>query len=329
MDLNREQRRHLEDVREFWESWAPMTKRREDLAGALAWKTVKDRQYLVRYWHDRDTGEKRMTSLGARSPETEAAKAKFEQERLEVDASLGRLKQRLELLARVGRALRVGRLETPAADVLREVWLADVLGNGLMIAGSAAIHLYEASASVLVPQAIVPSGDLDLMILDRDAGDLDDLQRIIRRADKSFRRVGDMSFTNADGFRVDMFARDQVRRFYSRLNLLTDDQHCVVGEAFDLPPVHAVGVARDGLPVPMAGLDPRSFSLLKFVRGQYDEDRSRNAGKIDCDQAFAVGAIVAHFWRQEFEPEWLEAFPNFAEHVGAESPHAGGPRFFR
>jgi len=327
-DLTREQRRHLEDARELWNVWAPLTKQREALSGAVAWKTVKDRQYLVRYWHDGDTGDKRMTSLGPRSPHTEAAKLTFERERAELDASLARLKPRLDGLARVGRALRVGRLETPAADVLRELW-KDLLGPALMVVGSSVIHLYEAAASVLVPQSIMPSEDLDLTILHQEGTDLDDLQTILRRADKSFRRSGDRSFANSDGFRVDIFPAGQVRRFYSRLADLSEDQHRIVDDALALPPVHAVGVARDGLPVPMAGLDPRSFSLLKFVRAEFDRDRARNAAEIDREQAFAVGAIVANYWHQEFEPEWLEAFPGLAEQIGAESPEAGGPRFFR
>ncbi len=323
-DLTREQRRHLEDVRELWEAWAPLTKRRDELVGSMAWKTVKDRQYLVRYWHSGDTGDKKMTSLGPRSPETEEAKLKFERDRVEVDAALAKFRPRLDGLARVGRALRVGRLETAAADVLREVWKADLLGTGLTVVGSSAIHLYEASASVLVPQAIVPSGDLDLMVLHRSGADVDDLARILRRADRTFRPVRDLSFANADGFRVDVLPLDRMRSFYSGLGDLTSEQHRVLDEAVDLPPVQAVGVARDGLPVPMAGLDPRSFALLKFVRAEFDQDRSRNAAEIDRDQAFAVGAIVANYWRQEFEPEWLEAFPGLAEQIGAESPEDRG-----
>jgi hypothetical protein len=327
-DLTREQRRHLEDARELWEAWAPLTKRREALTGAIAWKTVKERQYLVRYWQDVDIGEKRMTSLGARSPETEEAKLKFERDRVEVDAALAKLRPRLHGLARVGRALRVGRLETIAADVLREVWKADLLGTGLMVVGSSAIHLYEASASVLVPQAIIPAGDLDLTILDHSGPGVDDLARILRRADKTFRPVRDLSFANADGFRVEVVPLDRMRSFYSSLGDLTSEQYRVLDSALDLPPVHAVGVARDGLPVPMAGLDPRAFSLLKYVRAGFDQDRSRNAAEIDRDQAFAVGAIVANYWRQEFESEWLEAFPGLAEQIGAESPEDTGPRFF-
>jgi hypothetical protein len=327
-DLTREQRRHLEDARELWETWAPLTKRREALTGAVAWKTVKDRQYLVRYWHDGDTGDKRMTSLGARSPETEEAKLKFERDRVEVDRALANLKPRIDGLARVGRALRVGRLETIAADVLREVWRADLLGTGLMIVGSAAIHLYEASASVLVPQAIVPAGDLDLTILHHSGPGVDDLARILRRADKTFRPVRDFAFANADGFRVDVVPLDRMRSFYSSLGDLTSEQHHVLDNALDLPPVHAVGVARDGLPVPMAGLDPRSFSLLKYVRAEFDQDRTRNAAEIDRDQAFAIGAIVANYWRQEFDPEWLEAFPWLAEQIGVASPEDRGPQFF-
>jgi nucleotide-binding universal stress UspA family protein len=150
----------------------------------MAWKSVKGHDYLVRYWNDEDVGDKRMTSLGPRSPETEAAKAEFERNRAAVDGALAQLKERLDALARVGKALRVGRLETPAADVLRQFWRAGMLGADLMVAGSAAIHLYEASAGVRVPQAIVPEGDLDLLMVGGGRLDFDDIERVARRADK-------------------------------------------------------------------------------------------------------------------------------------------------
>ena len=106
---------------------------------------------------------------------------------MEVDAALAKLKPRIDGLARVGRALRVGRLETAAADVLRQLWRAELLGSELMIVGSAAIHLYEATAGVLAPQAILPEGT---SILPSSASGVeeDDLLRILRRADKTFRR---------------------------------------------------------------------------------------------------------------------------------------------
>src|SRR5690348_5427719 len=95
IELDREQRRHLEDARELWDTWAMLWRRRDELAGALAWKTVKDRQYLVRYWHDEDTSDKRMTSLGPRSPATERRKEEWEHNRKEVDAALAKFNGRL------------------------------------------------------------------------------------------------------------------------------------------------------------------------------------------------------------------------------------------
>lgn len=328
IELDREQRRHLEDVRELWEAWAPLSKRRDELAGALAWKTVKDRQYLVRYWHDEDLGDKRMTSLGPRSEETERRKEEWERDRKETDLAVARMKPRLEGLGRVGRALRVGRLERAGSDVLRQVWRAGLLGSDLIVVGSAAIHLYEAAAGVLIPRAIMPEGDLDLASLDRRP-DADDLLKVLRRADKSFRgRDDECSFSNADGFRVDVMVLRDMRAFYVGLGDLSSDQERVLKEVFDLPMVKAVAVGRDGLPVPMTGLDPRAFALLKYVRAEFDPDRRRNAAEIDREQAFAVGALVVRHWRHEFEPEWLEAFPGLAEGLDVVSPHSGGTRFF-
>jgi len=329
-DFTREQRRHLEDARELWQAWAPLIKRREELAGAVAWKTVKERQYLVRYWQDGDTGEKRMTSLGVRSPETEEAKLKFERDRVEVDAAMAKFRPRLDGLARVGRALRVGRLETPASDVLRQFWRADMLGADLMVAGSAAIHLYEASAGVRVPQAIVPEGDLDLLMVAGGRLDFDDIERVARRADKTFRWQRDRkSLSNNDGFRIDIIDRGALHSTLADLSDLSLVQHGALDAVLELPPVNAIAVGRDGMPVPMVGIDPRAFTLLKFVRAEFDWRRSGNASQIDREQAVAVGTLVEMHWRERFEPEWLEPFPDLARSLGHDDPDGGGPAFFR
>jgi hypothetical protein len=326
-DLDREQKRHIEDARELWRTWTELSQRRDDLAGALAWKTVKGREYLVHYRNDEDTGDKRMTSLGPRSEETEKRKSEWERDREAVDAAIAKLKPRLESLGRVSRALRLGRLETAAADVLRELHRAGTLGSSLIMGGSAVMHLYEASAGALVPNSVLPHGDLDLMIVD-EAVDRDDLVRFLRRADRGFRPRDTLTFATTEGFRVDFFPESTLRAFYSRMPDLSSDQRRVIDEAFNLPPVHAVGVARDGLPVPMVGIDPRSFAVLKFARAEFDPDRDRNPAEIDRDQAFVIAALVGRYWRHEFDPSWLEAFPGLAEGFTGEAPEDRGPRFF-
>jgi hypothetical protein len=329
-DFTREQRRHLEDARELWDVWAPLAKQRDALAGALAWKTVKGREYLVKYWNDEDIGDKRMTSLGPRSPETEAMKTDFERRRAAVDSSLARLKGRVDALARVGKALRVGRLETFAGDVLRQLWRAGMLGTDLLVIGSAAIHLYEASAGVGISQAIVPAGDLDLALLKDKRWDHDDVERIARRSDKNFRWGHDgRRLAGTDGSRVDIVDITAVHSWFVDLPGLSSSQQRGIEEVLELPPVSAIAVARDGMPVPMVGIDPRCFTILKFVRAEFDPDRHANAAEIDRQQAIAVGTLVERHWREQFEPEWLAPFPELAESLGHEDPDSGGPLFFR
>lgn len=331
IELSREQCRHLEDVRELWDVWAPLAKERDELAGALAWKVVKGREYLVRYWNDEDIGDKRMNSLGPRSPETEAKKVEFERRRALVAGSMARLKERLDALARVGKALRVGRLEGPAADVLRQFWRADMLGTDLMVAGSAVIHLYEASTGVRIPQVIFPEGDIDLLMVGGGRFDLDDIERVARRADKTYRwQRNHKSLSNNDGFRVDIINRDALHSTLADLSSDLSSEQCRALDAvFELPPVKATAVGRDGMPVPMVGIDPRCFTLLKFVRAAFDPERHRNAAEIDREQAIAVGTLVERHWRERFEAEWLEAFPELARSLGHEDPDSRGPAFFR
>jgi hypothetical protein len=288
------------------------------------------RRLLQQNRNDEDVGDKRMTSLGPRSTETEAAKAEFERNRSAVDGSLAQLKERLDTLARVGKALRVGRLETTASDVLLQFWRADMLGADLMVAGSAVIHLYEASAGVRVPQAIVPEGDLDLLMVGGGRLDFDDIERVARRADKTFRWQRDrQSLNNNNGFRIDIIDRDALHSALADLSDLSSEQRSALDAVLELPPVNAIAVGRDGMPVPMVGIDPRAFTLLKFGRAEFDPRRSGNASRIDREQSVAVGTLVETHWRERFEPEWLEAFPELARSLGHEDPDGGGPAFFR
>ena len=174
-----------------------------------------------------------------------------------------------------------------------------------------------------------PDGDLDLLGADRFVQDFDDLLRICRRADKSFRlRNGRLPIVNADGFRIDVTGMTELR---SRLLDVREmsEMHCrVFDELLDLAPVNAIAIARDGMPVPMTAMDPRAFTVLKFARSEFDQNRSGNAAEIDRQQAFAVGSLVRHRWPKEFEPQWLAPFPALAEHLG-QDPQNMGPEFFR
>ncbi|MEH2536489.1 MULTISPECIES: GSU2403 family nucleotidyltransferase fold protein [unclassified Bradyrhizobium] len=289
----------------------------------MGWKQVGPHEYLTSYWTDPVTGKKQMNSLGRRSPATEKKKADFDRGRAEVDKAAAEMKQELEPLIRVGRALRIGRLEPIAGDVLRELATNELLGPKLMVIGSAAIPLYEASAGAMLPMAIMSRGDLDLLSsADSRRETLEELLQVILRADKSFALVEDPvpSLRNARGFRVDLHTRQSLVRSIDQLDGASEEQLSVLHSLLDLEPVSAVTIAQDGAPVGMTGMDPRAVAITKYALATLDPDRDGAAPRHAKDQAFAVGRLVMRFGSRPFEDEHLAAFPAFAESIETGDP---------
>jgi hypothetical protein len=325
--------RHLEDARELWIRLASVTHLQGETRGAMGWKTVKGREYLTRYWTDPVTGQKHMNSLGARSPATETAKADFDRSRAEVDAASDRLYERLGPFMRVSKALRIGRLDLTAAAVLRHLGYEGLLGPDLMVAGGAAMHLYESGGGALLPGVLVPDGDLDLLTTAYDPEErLEEMLPLIRRADRSFRlHDGSGTAQNEDGFRIHLHTRSSMEQTVGSLDGISDLQVETLHSLLLLDPVSAVTIARDGSPVEMIGQDPRCFALMKYSRAVFDLDRDGASSRLDHGQAFAVGRLVQKFWKRPFEPDHLEAFPGFAEQVESGDPQAAAAveRVFR
>jgi hypothetical protein len=330
--MDRAQIRHLEDVREFWARYDSVTSLQEQFRGAMGWKKVGNAEYLSTYWTDPETGKKHMGSLGRRSPETEKKKADFDLGRAEVDKVAGELKQDLEPLVRVGRALRIGRMEPVAGDVLRELARKELLGPRLYVVGSAAMHLFEASAGALLPRSVIPEGDLDLLSAAESRQDaLEELLPVIQRADKSFAlHGGSKAVKNSAGFRVHLHTRRSLRRSIDRLEVASEEQLSVLHSLLDLEPVSAIAIARDGMPVGAAGMDPRAFAITKHALASLDPDRDGAAMRLAKDQAFATGRLVLRFGTRPFEEDHMAAFPAFAESIETGDPEAAEAvgRFF-
>jgi hypothetical protein len=322
--MDRAQLRHLEDTREMWDRYDFVMTLQEQFRGAMGWKKVGPHEYLTTYWTDPVTGKKQMNSLGRRSPETEKKKADFDRGRAEVDKAADEMKQELEPLIRVGRALRIGRLEPIAGDVMRELARKELLGPKLMVIGSAALSLYEASAGAMLPMAIRTQGDLDLLSASDSLDEaMQDLLSVIQRADKSFTVHGpSRSIRNVHGFRVDLHTRRSLLESNDGLNGASEEQLSVLHSLVDLEPVSAVAIARDGAPVGMTGMDPRAFAIMKYALASLDSERDGATIRMAKDQAFAVGRLVVRFGSRPFEDEHLAAFPAFAESIETGDPEA-------
>jgi hypothetical protein len=331
LPMDRAQIRHLEDVREFWERYDSVVALQEQFRGAMGWKKVGPHEYLTLYWTDPGTGKKVMNSRGRRSPETEHEKAEFDRVRAEVDKAAHELKRELDPLIRVGRALRIGRLEPVAGNVLRELARTRILGPGLFVIGSASMHLFEASAGALLPRSIIEEGDLDLFSSAESRQEaLEEVLPVIQRADKSFAlHEASKTARNAAGFRVHMHTRRSLLHAIDRLDA-SDQQLWVLKDLIDIDPVSAVAIARDGAPVGMTGMDPRAFAIMKYAIATLDPDRDGASARFAKDQAFTTGLLVMRFNAKSFEDHQLAAFPAFAESIETGDPEAAeaAGRFF-
>jgi hypothetical protein len=320
--MDRAQIRHLEDAREMWERYEFFLTLQEQFRGAMGWKTVGPHEYLTTYFTNPVTGKKQMGSLGRRSPETEKKKSDFDLGRAEVDKAAAEMKQELEPLIRVGRALRIGRLEPIAGDVLRELARHELLGPKLFVIGSAVMHLFEASAGALLPRAIIAEGDLDLLSSAESRQEaMQELLPVLQRADKSFALyTASRSIRNDRGFRVHLHTRRSLLKSIDRLDVASEDQLSVLHGLVDLEPVSAVAIARDGALVGMTGMDPRAFALTKYALASMDSDRDGVTVRLAKGQAYAVGRLVMRFGTRPFDEDHLAAFPAFAESIETGDP---------
>ena len=125
---------------------------------------MKGYEYLARFQTDPITHSKKFEYLGKRKPETERIYADFQRERANLDGQIDALQRRMDVAARVGKALRIGRMPTQAADALRTIWRAG-LDKDVVVVGSLNIYAYELLTGLLAPREAAPGEDLDLMSL--------------------------------------------------------------------------------------------------------------------------------------------------------------------
>lgn len=317
--LDHQQTRHLKDAAVAWRRYLEAAAERAEVNGAMAWKKVRGRDYLVHSHYDRQVGAKRSTSLGARSPETERRLSAFEQRRAAAEVVLESAKAPLDRLARVGKALRVGRLSNTAAEILRELQTERVLGPDLYVIDSSAVAGYEARVAALLPKGLEADPKrLELCVRAAEDSQLfDDLKALLRRVDKSFRRQDEDTFVNDRGFEVALYTQGSMLDWVGGTRF-SEDQRDVLRMAIEARPVGMAAIARNGMPLRMVCLDPRNFAVLHYAKAMAGLEPSP-------DRAYAVARLVENCWPEKFSPDVAVAFPEFAERAGIAAPEAEDP----
>ena len=310
--LEWEQRRHLDEVRDLWRTLGPLLQQRHQFAGGVTWKQVKGYEYLARFQTDPITHTKKFEYLGKRKPETERIYADFQRERADLDGQITALQRRMDVAARVTKALRLGRMPTQAADALRAIWRAG-LDNDVVVVGSSNIYAYELLTGLLAPREAAPAEDLDLMsLVPRSDEAADDLKRALVTADRSYRFNSRSSeFIASDGFRISLKARSEVDESLTADAGDEIDREAVAW-ALEAPAVSGMVLGRDGQPTAASFLDPRAFLVLTACTVRMERMRGPRAEP----RIEAVAEMVAQEWPEPFPERFIELSPALEEAFG-------------
>lgn len=292
--MSREQRRLSEAIRATVADYGDVLRSRDGYAGGMRWLTSKGHQYLTRYRYDPLSGDKKDTSLGRRTPETEAVFDKFMKERTELDARIAVLRPVMAEQARMAKALRLSRAPTEVVDVLRAIGTSDLLGH-LTLVGEASVYAYENEMAALLPRGVLPDEGLDLMVSGVRAADrMEEIVGVLRRAKipaRPGRGHGDdfAVLRTEENLKINLFAPSFLER------MVGGYESSFAGEAprwaLEQPPIRSVAIDRSGRAATVSVLEPRAWCILRSVAIEMDE-MSPNAREMAAELASATAVMV-------------------------------------
>jgi len=319
-ELDGAARRQLIDTQQVYEAWRVATAdagRR--FAGSMRWAKRNETEYLLRKVATHET------SLGPRSPKTEAAHKAFMEGREANRARRRGLAAQLDRFAPINRAMGLARVPLTAARILRQCDERGLLGGHIFVVGTNALFAYEALAGVRIASDLTATVDIDLLYDARRHLSLtynevraSGLIGLLRRADRSFSPLRPRGFraVNDAGYMVDLIRPEPRDVFRSKLTTaLTDLPDDLEGAAIfgldwliNAPKREAVPIDERGYPVRMVVIDPRAFALHKsWVADR--PDREPLKVRRDRGQALAAAQIALSYLGLAFDSADMAALP--------------------
>jgi hypothetical protein len=281
------------------------------IRGGMYWHagpaSSPDSRYLVR-----TTPAGAETSLGARTPETQAIYDRFMQRKQASAERLAGLKTALDQQQRMNRALRVGRVD-PLVIALLNRLASTQLGEHFRVVGTHALYAYEAAAGVRLDADALATRDIDLLwdtrkriTFSTQLARVDSsMLGVLKKVDATFRIRKSQKYTavNKDGFEVDIIRREQTGDDPHLIKLSDEDDDFWVAQArranvlLDSPGFSAVIVATNGTMARMNTVHPATFvSFKRWLAGQTDRDPLKR--RRDVLQADAVQELLERYLTQ-------------------------------
>ena len=316
MAFNTEQRRQLQNLLQFYETWKEVSRSLAQLPGGMYWRVINSKEYLYKYVTN--SGIKQSTSIGPKTPETEAIAEDFQQAKKDLRERLEAIEGRMKTLAPITRVLNLPAIDETAGKILRAVDQVDYLGKHILVVGTYAMTAYEMTAETRFAEGFDATEDLDFTIVVDPANpsDSDFPRRLfltLKEVDKSFlvSHASSKTVVNKRGYRVDLLISNDLAPAMRRAmpwkpEALEGQEWLALGT-----PVRQVLVDFKGWPVLVTAPDPRYFALHKLWLSK--RPRRIRKGKAPKDAAQGKMLLEAI---QEFMPhypidrEFIQSLPN-------------------
>lgn len=319
--LNNNQRRSLVDASQNYEALRQTRQQQMRFNGTMRWKKSNGNHYLFHGKGGAGLGR----SLGRRNAETEAIKAKFDEQKATHKQRLASLEQSQRGLARYIIADQLGRLDKTPAQALRALAAlnADTANPHFCLVGTHALYAYELMAAGLFEAPLLASLDIDLLFDAKQSLRLatqapaDSVIALLQKADPTFQRLENSPFraVNVEGFMVDLIAPPAKPPGTNNPKLTGqngDLEPVEIGSMewlVSAPKVHQIVYGRDGFPVSVWVPDPRVFALHKWHISQLADRDPVKKGR-DASQAQALISVIQnHMPAYPFNDKQLQMLP--------------------
>jgi hypothetical protein len=259
--------RLLVNLEQRYAAW--MDAERVTLPGRLAWKTVDGNDYLYRIVDGRGNGR----SLGPRSPKTESHWNAAQAARQTTETLWPTLLRDGALY----RTLRLPRIASSAAQLLREFDRHALLGSSLLVVGTSAMAAYEIEAQSRFASAagVDSTADFDMTWVAEEQRQTTltavgaaprTLLDVMKRVDDTYTINTERTFQirNSTGYEIELLLPKSLEQSLPRNETL---QPIALPEQDWLLPgrrVEHVVCGLDGQPCRLIAPDPRYFALHKL-----------------------------------------------------------------
>lgn len=300
MTFNQDKRRNLQNLRQFYETWKEVNSELARLPGGLYWKVSNNKEYLYRYVTE--AGMKRTTSVGPRTPKTEAEKALFDETKKNLQERKKGIEERIRTLAPVMRALRFPAIDDMAGKILRALDQTGEIGSQVMVIGTYAITAYEMAAETNFAEGFDATEDLDLTIVTRDDHEPDPafprrFLLTLKELDRTFivSISSPKTVVNKSGYRVDLLMSVQAQASMAKASpwrpeALEGQEWLLLGS-----PVQQLLIDYTGWPVLAVAPDPRYFAVHKLWLSRRPKRIRDGKAPKDATQGRALLAAIRDF----------------------------------